>query len=71
MSTDPTSKLLTTERLLFLRGPMGGGRMLTATECRELADAYEAALALLYEERDRKHPLIRIDPSRGTPDHDH
>jgi hypothetical protein len=54
------SKLITTERLLFLRGPMGGGRMLTASECRELADAYEAALALLYAERDSTH----------APDHD-
>jgi len=51
------SKLITTERLMFLRGPMEGGRMLTATECRELADAYEAAIALLYEEREARRAL--------------
>lgn len=33
--------VVTRERLAFLRGPMGGGRMLAAEECRELADAYE------------------------------
>jgi len=41
------SALLSTARLVFLRGPLGGGRMLTATECRELANAYEAAVRLL------------------------
>ncbi len=33
---------MTPERLAFLRGPAGGGRMLSAEECAELADAYEA-----------------------------
>ena len=41
---------MTPERLEFLRGPMGGGRMLTAEECRELADAYAKARDALERE---------------------
>jgi hypothetical protein len=42
-------RLLSRARLEFLRGPIGGGRMLSAEECRELAEAYETATRLLEE----------------------
>jgi hypothetical protein len=48
---------VTPERLAFLRGPAGGGRMLTAEECRELADAYEKARNALEREMSIRHRL--------------
>lgn len=61
-SRTPERSLLTPERLQQLRGPMGGGRMLNAAECCELADAYETAVRLL-DASVREDPAAPIRPS--------
>lgn len=59
--------LLTKERLEYLRGPMGGGRILPAEECRELADAYETAERLLEEVvREARLPEGSPSPIRAS-----
>lgn len=55
--TTESKVLLTPEQLVSFRGPIGGGRMLSAKESRALLNAYEAALDCAAE---RKVMLDRV-----------